>query len=79
MDDGEACYGDWWGSGRRCVAGAAHPKAPAGGKLLALVDVAITPAGVRFTVHDIRVSREIPQDKHATSVASPLHRDLDDR
>lgn len=54
-------------------------KAPVGGKLLALVDVAITVAGVQFTVRGIRVSRETLHGKHATSVTSPLHRDLDGR
>lgn len=54
-------------------------KAPIGGKLLALVDVAISIHGVEFRILGIRVSREVLDGKHATSVTSPQHRDLDGR
>ncbi|KAA0570133.1 hypothetical protein [Azospirillum sp. Sh1] len=50
-------------------------KAPVGGKLLALVDVSITIHGIEFKVRGLRVSREILNGQHATSVTSPLHRD----
>lgn len=55
---------------------AAVRKAPDGGKLLALVDVSITIHGIEFKVRGLRVSREIMNGKHATSVTSPLHRDI---
>lgn len=50
-------------------------KAPVGGKLLALVDVSITIHGIEFKVRGLRVSREILNGQHATSVTAPLHRD----
>ena len=52
-------------------------KAPVGGKLLALVDVVIVIHGIEFKVRGVRVSREIMDGNHATSVTLPLHRDID--
>lgn len=52
-------------------------KAPIGGKLLALVDVLIVIHGIEFKVRGLRVSREVMNGNHATSVTSPLHRDID--
>lgn len=52
-------------------------KAPIGGKLLALVDVVIVVHGIEFKVRGLRVSREVMNGNHATSVTSPLHRDID--
>lgn len=52
-------------------------KAPVGGKLLALVDVLIAVHGIEFEVRGLRVSREVVNGNHATSVTSPLHRDID--
>ncbi|RJF76434.1 hypothetical protein D3877_29045 [Azospirillum cavernae] len=54
-------------------------KGPLGSKLLALFDVAIMIAGVEFLVRGLRVSREVVNGVHATSVTSPLHRDTDGR
>lgn len=50
-------------------------KAPVGGKLLALVDVSVAIHGIEFKVRGLRVSREVLNGQHATSVTSPLHRD----
>ncbi|MCM8735456.1 hypothetical protein M5E06_14945 [Azospirillum sp. A1-3] len=52
-------------------------KAPFGGKLLALIDVAIAIHGIEFKVRGLRVSKEIMNGNYATSVSAPFHRDID--
>ena len=52
-------------------------KASDKGKLLALVDVAITIHGIEFKVQGLRVARGTIDGKPATSVTSPQHRGVD--